>query len=252
MRLITLLSLLLLLAVSAFGQSADPPREVPVVFFATPADPLAPLAPRTCSGVLVSGTWILTAASCSGSGTFSLGELYQVGGDQPFRPLKVVTYPERDLEAARHSDNLMLIHTACPIQAVSAGERVDTRAARIGDVPGWAASYSAEVVPIRVGENGPGPMPIQGNAFKRAWSETTATDQALWDFASSDEVLGAPMYGDDIGAPMYFGQDLVAIYSGKDGDRDVFVDVTTKREWITKTIRDETLRIPGVCNPGPQ
>ena len=243
-----------MLAVSAFGQPADAQREVQVTFgwAALAPDPLAPPTPatwRTCTGVRVSDRWILTAASCSGSGGFTPGEVYQAGGDQPFRPLKVVTYPERDLEAARHSDNLMLIHTACLIQAVAAGDRVNTRAARIGDVPRLAASYSAEVVPIRVDGNR---MPIQGNAFKRAWSETTATDQALWDFASSDEVLGAPMYVDDIGAPMYFGQDLVAIYSGKDGDRDVFVDVTTKREWITKTIRDETLWIPGVCNPGPQ
>lgn len=236
MRLITISLFAVLLAATAFGQSGDfdPTRSsVGINFFYQEHGPLGPSTVRQCTGVVLDARWVLTAASCSGSGSF----FTRVGPDESV-PLKAVTHPDRALGAGHAADDLMLLHMACPVNVVADGERELASAARIGEVvPGWSTAFAAEVVRVWSSPR------VQGNAFKRAaWAAMTPA-HALWRFSSSDE----PLSGGDEGAPMYFGEDVVGIYSRDDNGRYTFVDITTKREWITKTMRDETLHIPGLC-----
>lgn len=263
MRLITPSLFAVLLAVTAFGQSADTDSSFDPTLGTVSVQKqfhrsvqgrgVTHTSRRLCSGVSLTPVWVLTTANCVNTAP-ALAPLHGVVHVQAFdgeylgNPevvLKVVTDPNWDLRGdpdfipmneeelsrgpsvpiERTADNLALIHMACPLASPPA--------VSIPDAQPSETSFDSEVIPWwREDEWRPR---ITGNTFKGA--------HGVWTFQSSQ----GPLPRSAEGTPLYFGQDVVGIYSGAVNDGATFVDITTKWEWITRTMRDEALQLPELC-----
>ena len=257
MRLITLSLFAFLLAVSAFGQEQDVvDREAArTVWVRSWIHGDQGVQSRDCSGVALTSKWVLTAASCIGANPLNNAVV------ESNLALKSLTYPGRDLRADRTADNLALIHLACPLEGPRA-----VGGARIRDETPSEPSFAAEVIPVRQVSrvrNAWGRYEwqsmtprINGNAFEGETTES-GVSQVVWTFSSSDEPLfdanDEYQAGLARGAPLYFGQplsvnrQLIGIYSGDINGMHTFVDITTKWEWLTRTMLNETVHLPELC-----
>ena len=270
MRLITLSLFAFLLAVPAFGQD----YMAAVGIFtrveyrgASPGFPKpgsASLPPRQCSGLALTPTWVLTAGHCVFSDVgvnAKLAIVYGADGSAQ-RPLKIVAEADPEYHSTVWDDrtlgNLALIHTACSVTDRTAQPvYVSTWVVGEGGVSRLVENFGTPNVEVDVTPY-PRVNPDTGNIDRwrppddeRSRSGLAQKVNDVWTFQSSGEPLpedvvdGSPVWvwahrGHDAGG-------AVGIYTGEVDGVPTFVDLSTKWEWISKTVRDETIILPELC-----
>ena len=283
MRLITLSLFAFLLAVSAFGQTADTSGSGSTVLIrAAVRTPNGDTQPRFCNGVVLSQQrrWVLTAASCL---DLDRGARIGVYSPRPAPPsesnqagwnvevaLMAVIHPERainPLQEVGSSYDLALIQMACGIPSTPA-QMIDSDhlVSRRGPIWTPGVSVAAVAVPYQ-GRHFPyrSSGPLSGNAeFQHNQGGAT------WAFPQGLSQLSGNAREAAPGMPLYVDGTVVGILSGSAGSgvadfglpnpsnfpnrlvpssrypsfTDITNDVTW--EWITRTMR-ESLDLFELC-----
>lgn len=273
MRLITL-SLFFLLAVSAAGQPIM--HTVGISTYVVRGQgqglyyPSQEDSRRQCSGLILTPKWVLTAGHCVFSDvSVNPTSMVVYGADgSAQRPLKVVAEADPEYDRVRPvfddrtPGNLALIHMACPVDA-----RLEQGAEGSLFVSSWVAAGADGL--SRLLANNPGGIEVTVNPYPRINPDTGRLDRFrfpdrqrfrrglaqkvndVWTFQSSSEPLpeeavdGSPVVWDT--PPVQDGRGAVGIYTGEVDGVPTFVDLSTKWEWISKTVRDESLYLPELC-----